>query len=62
MSSKLKIIFDDDLTIQWFECSGQGIGCFKCTSVNGDNPACEDPFHNNVSGIKGSVREKWKRV
>ena len=30
--------------------SAQSIGCFKCTSVNGDNPACEDPFHNNVSG------------
>lgn len=25
------------------------IDCFKCVSVNGDNPACEDPFHNNNS-------------
>ena len=24
-----------------------GIECFKCVSVNGSNPACEDPFHNN---------------
>ncbi|XP_023342631.1 uncharacterized protein LOC111712290 [Eurytemora carolleeae] len=31
--------------------TGQSIGCFKCTSVNGDNPACEDPFHNNVSDL-----------
>ncbi|XP_045128738.1 uncharacterized protein LOC123514719 isoform X2 [Portunus trituberculatus] len=27
----------------------QGIDCFKCVSVNGDNPGCEDPFHNNFS-------------
>jgi hypothetical protein len=27
----------------------EGIDCFKCVSVNGDNPACEDPFHNNFS-------------
>nr|XP_045617687.1 uncharacterized protein LOC123770068 [Procambarus clarkii] len=26
-----------------------GIDCFKCVSVNGDNPSCEDPFHNNYS-------------
>ncbi|XP_050721186.1 putative transcriptional regulator cudA [Eriocheir sinensis] len=25
------------------------IDCFKCVSVNGDNPSCEDPFHNNFS-------------
>ncbi|XP_076068658.1 uncharacterized protein LOC143040997 isoform X3 [Oratosquilla oratoria] len=25
------------------------IDCFKCVSLNGDNPACEDPFHNNFS-------------
>ena len=25
------------------------IDCFRCTSRNGDNPACEDPFHNNYS-------------
>jgi len=25
------------------------IGCFKCVSMNGDNQACEDTFHNNVS-------------
>ncbi|XP_042211108.1 uncharacterized protein LOC121858642 isoform X2 [Homarus americanus] len=27
----------------------QGIDCFKCVSVNGDNPSCEDPFHNNYT-------------
>merc|ERR1719220_2027950 len=27
----------------------EGIGCFKCTSENGSNPACEDPFHNNYT-------------
>lgn len=26
-----------------------GIDCFKCVSVNGDNPGCEDPFHNNFT-------------
>lgn len=23
-----------------------GVDCFKCSSRNGSNPACEDPFHN----------------
>merc|ERR1719427_2061458 len=27
------------------------IGCFKCVSVNGDNPHCDDKFHHNVSGL-----------
>ncbi|XP_064096676.1 uncharacterized protein LOC135208435 [Macrobrachium nipponense] len=26
-----------------------GIDCFKCVSVNGDNPSCEDPFNNNYT-------------
>jgi hypothetical protein len=25
------------------------IDCFKCVSINGNNIACEDPFHNNYS-------------
>lgn len=25
------------------------IDCFKCVSINGDNPACDDPFHNNYT-------------
>ena len=25
------------------------IACFKCVSVAGDNPACEDKFHNNAT-------------
>lgn len=29
--------------------SGEGIDCFKCVSINGSNPACEDPFHNNYT-------------
>ena len=28
---------------------GEGIDCFKCVSINGSNPACEDPFHNNYT-------------
>lgn len=27
----------------------EGIGCFKCASENGSNPACDDPFHNNYT-------------
>ncbi|XP_059473915.1 uncharacterized protein LOC132195751 [Neocloeon triangulifer] len=26
-----------------------GIDCFKCVSVAGNNPECDDPFHNNYS-------------
>ncbi|XP_076368857.1 uncharacterized protein LOC143256067 [Tachypleus tridentatus] len=26
-----------------------GLDCFKCVSIDGDNPACEDPFHNNYT-------------
>ncbi|XP_037093063.1 uncharacterized protein LOC119112877 [Pollicipes pollicipes] len=26
------------------------IDCFKCVSNNGDNPKCEDTFHNNITG------------
>ena len=29
--------------------SSAGIDCFKCVSVNGTNPMCEDPFHNNYT-------------
>ena len=29
--------------------SAEGIGCFKCASENGSNPACDDPFHNNYT-------------
>ena len=29
--------------------SAIGIDCFKCVSVNGTNPSCEDPFHNNYT-------------
>lgn len=25
---------------------GECVDCFKCSSKNGANPACEDPFHN----------------
>ena len=32
-----------------FYFSAIGIDCFKCVSVNGTNPSCEDPFHNNYT-------------
>ncbi|KAG8230880.1 hypothetical protein J437_LFUL011521 [Ladona fulva] len=25
------------------------IDCFHCVSVDGSNPACDDPFHNNYT-------------
>ena len=25
------------------------VACFKCVSVDGDNPSCEDKFHNNAT-------------
>ncbi|KAL4714818.1 hypothetical protein ACJJTC_002677 [Scirpophaga incertulas] len=28
---------------------GRSIDCFKCVSMNGKFPACDDPFHNNHS-------------
>ncbi|XP_076371935.1 uncharacterized protein LOC143257321 isoform X2 [Tachypleus tridentatus] len=27
----------------------EALDCFKCVSIEGDNPACEDPFHNNYT-------------
>lgn len=29
--------------------SVQAIDCFKCISLNNDNKACDDPFHNNYT-------------
>lgn len=26
----------------------QALGCYRCTSVNGSEPLCEDPFFNNL--------------
>ncbi|XP_037522025.1 uncharacterized protein LOC119399277 [Rhipicephalus sanguineus] len=26
-----------------------GLDCFKCVSLDRENPACEDPFHNNYT-------------
>ncbi len=28
-----------------------GIGCYVCTSMNGDNPYCDDPFNTTFPGI-----------
>lgn len=39
-----------NLEVHWSLVSANGmIDCFKCTSINGTNPACEDPFHNNYT-------------
>lgn len=29
--------------------AGYAIDCFKCVSLNGNYPACDDPFHNNFT-------------
>ena len=42
------------ITIDRYEreqCLAAGIGCFKCVSVGGSMPACEDQFHNNKTNI-----------
>ncbi|CAA2964850.1 Hypothetical predicted protein [Olea europaea subsp. europaea] len=32
------------------------VDCFKCSSRNGSNPACEDPFHNlNTTRITSPI-------
>uniref|UniRef100_A0A023G553 Putative secreted protein n=1 Tax=Amblyomma triste TaxID=251400 RepID=A0A023G553_AMBTT len=29
--------------------AARGLDCFKCVSLDRENPACEDPFHNNYT-------------
>lgn len=33
----------------WIIFQVSSIDCFKCVSMNGQNPECDDPFHNNFS-------------
>ena len=33
------------------------IGCFHCTSIGGDNPACEDPFNSTDAYHKGLYKD-----
>ena len=36
----------------WFSIAAtDGIGCYVCTSMNGDNPYCDDPFNTTFPGI-----------
>ena len=44
-----KISYQCFNSILTFLVSVSGIGCFKCVSINGSNPSCEDPFHNNYT-------------
>lgn len=30
----------------YYHCKVHGIGCFRCTSMNGNNQDCEDTFNN----------------
>ncbi|VEN43419.1 unnamed protein product [Callosobruchus maculatus] len=34
---------------QFFFDEVYSIDCFKCISINGEYPPCEDPFHNNYT-------------
>ncbi|XP_043208266.1 uncharacterized protein LOC122373891 [Amphibalanus amphitrite] len=43
--------------------AASGIDCFRCSSVNGSDPRCQDPFHNNytdllVSGCMGGRKQR----
>ena len=40
----LKIVFPLAIALFVFSVEA-GIGCFKCFSINGSEPACGDPFH-----------------
>uniref|UniRef100_A0A1I8JPJ3 Protein sleepless n=1 Tax=Macrostomum lignano TaxID=282301 RepID=A0A1I8JPJ3_9PLAT len=31
--------------------SGGGISCYVCSSINGSNPACHDPFDSSLIGL-----------
>lgn len=34
----------------------EAVDCFKCSSHNGSNPACEDPFHNlNTTRVNSPI-------
>ncbi|KAK9497578.1 hypothetical protein O3M35_004277 [Rhynocoris fuscipes] len=35
--------------IRFFSFLGSTIECFKCVSLNRQNKACDDPFHNNYT-------------
>uniref|UniRef100_A0A183BV79 ZP domain-containing protein n=1 Tax=Globodera pallida TaxID=36090 RepID=A0A183BV79_GLOPA len=38
------------------EPTSGAIGCFVCSSVNGSNPDCEDPFNSSIlTSVRGSV-------
>ncbi|XP_050359776.1 uncharacterized protein LOC126779663 [Nymphalis io] len=42
------IVFGTILLLSWISVA-HCIDCFKCVSMNGRFPACDDPFHNNHS-------------
>ncbi|CAB3232003.1 unnamed protein product [Arctia plantaginis] len=42
------LIFTAVFTLFWIK-TVHSIDCFKCVSMNGRFPACDDPFHNNHS-------------
>ena len=44
-----KLAPNDNYERLWIFSEPQGIACFKCVSHKGNNPACEDPFHNNYT-------------
>ena len=49
LSKNLKKNYESTLSSFSILVSSAGIDCFKCVSLNGSNPMCEDPFHNNYT-------------
>ena len=45
VNNSLHIIYHNNMFYFLVAC----IACFKCVSVDGDNPSCEDKFHNNAT-------------
>ncbi|XP_075223764.1 uncharacterized protein LOC142325638 [Lycorma delicatula] len=45
----LSVILSSIVLLSKFVITLSSIGCFKCVSINGNNPACDDPFHNNYT-------------
>ncbi|XP_013138487.1 PREDICTED: uncharacterized protein LOC106103299 [Papilio polytes] len=49
MTQHKNSVFLITVTILSWISTVESIDCFKCVSMNGRFPACDDPFHNNHS-------------
>ena len=53
---KVSFISVQSMTI-YNEYNVTSIGCFHCTSIGGDNPACEDPFNSTEAFKQGLYKD-----